>query len=408
MSAQLKSALSGNKPPVRFADLPRTEQLKSVLMQSKRQITSLLEDETKANKFLAASLVVANDPTLRNCSPDSIVQALIGVAMSNLSVDKNIAQCYLVPYKDSCQLQIGYRGWVQLLFRSGWMTKCFPVYKCDVFTMEFDGWNNSVKFTPAIDVRDDADSDWVYENLRGFYVIARNSETNDEYSIFVSKATIEKLRKVSPNQRGADKPQGIWKDWYIEMGSAKALKKLAKSLPIGDSRAVAVALTTDDKNEIGQKIDYSTTIESGLVTEIKNEPQPDPETIVDETTGEISYPEEELPLVAEPKTPAKPDTYALGNVLKAISEAKTQAELEAIHVLIAELDNDAGKTAKDAYTKRAAALKKAGKAPVLDWVAEIKACDDIQILLNLIEEMSDGEQARHKELLDDRLDFLRD
>ena len=76
MSAQLKSALSGNKPPVRFADLPRTEQLKSVLLQSKRQITSLLEDETKANKFLAASLVVANDPTLRNCSPDSIVQAL--------------------------------------------------------------------------------------------------------------------------------------------------------------------------------------------------------------------------------------------------------------------------------------------------------------------------------------------
>lgn len=131
--------------------------------------------------------------------------------------------------------------------------------------------------------------------------------------------------------------------------------------------------------------------------------------VVDITTGEIhSIPEEELPLVADPKTPAKPDSYALGKVLKAISDAKTPEELDAIHVLIAEMDNDAGKTAKDAYTRRSAALKKAGKAPVRDWVAEIKACDDIQILLNLIEEMSDGEQTRHKELLDDRLDFLRD
>ena len=397
MSAQLKSALSGNKPPVRFADLPRTEQLKSVLLQSKRQITSLLEDETKANKFLAASLVVANDPTLRNCSPDSIVQALIGVAMSNLSVDKNIAQCYLVPYKDSCQLQIGYRGWVQLLFRSGWMTKCFPVYKCDVFTMEFDGWNNSVKFTPAIDIRDDADNDWVYENLRGFYVIARNSETNDEYSIFVSKATIEKLRKVSPNQRGADKPQGIWKDWYIEMGSAKALKKLAKSLPIGDSRAVAVALTTDDKNEIGHKVDYSTTIESGLVTEIKNEAEPDTSDIIDESTGEIIDPEE-----------PKPDPYALGKALKQIAEANTLEQLDAVAVGRGQLDNEQSKTVKDAYTKRAAALKKAGKAVIRDWVAEIAAIDDREVLLKLMEEMSDGDQKRHKELLDDRLDFLRD
>jgi phage RecT family recombinase len=415
MSAQLKSALNGNKPPVRFSDLPRTEQLKSVLMQSKRQITSLLEDETKANKFLAASLIVANSPGLRNCSPESIVQALIGVAMSNLSPDSNISQCYLVPYKDQCQLQIGYRGWVQLLFRAGWMAKCFPVYKCDVFAIEFDGWNNKVTFVPAIDVRDDADSDWVYENLRGMYVIARNSETNDEYSIFVSKNTIEKLRKVSPNQRGADKPQGIWKDWYIEMANAKALKKLAKSLPIGDGRAVTVALATDDKNDIGQKIDYTSTIESGVVTEM-NAPisDPQPEETIDEATGEIrTIPEGEPPFVAE--QPHRPDPYALGKALQSIAAAKTQEELEAVHVLIAELDNDTGKTAKDAYTKRAAALKKAAQAlatakPLAerDWKAEIHASHDKHALVGLIGQMTEADQAKHRELLDDRLDFLRD
>jgi len=423
MSAQLKSALiNGNKPPVRLADLPRADQLKAVLLQSKRQITSLLEDETKANKFLAASLVVANDPALRNCSPESIVQSLIGVAMSNLSADKNIGQVYLVPYKDTCTLQLGYRGWVQLLFRAGWMAKCFPVYKCDVFTMEFDGWNNAVKFTPAIDEREDADDNWVYENLRGMYVIARNSETNDEYSIFVSKNTIEKLRLVSPNQKFAkedkDKdrlakglPIGIWKDWYIEMATAKALKKLAKSLPIGDTRQVAIAIASDDKNEIGKKIDYSSTIESGIVTEINDAPiaEPEPEETINEETGEIySIPDDELPFVEPLQTPQKPDPYALGKVLATIREAKTVEEQELVHIAMAELDNEAGKTAKNAFTKRQAALKKEARPVDKNWAFEIESCNEKQALIDQIEIMSDHDQAKFRQLLDEKLDFLRD
>ena len=397
MSAQLKSALSGNKPPVRFADLPRTEQLKSVLLQSKRQITSLLEDETKANKFLAASLVVANDPKLNKCSPESIVQALIGVAMSNLSVDKNIGQAYLVPYKGGVQMQVGYKGWVQLLFRAGWLVKAFPVFDCDEFSMTWDGWDNKTQFSPNLDERDEGDSSWSYSHLRGVFVIARNSDTKDEYSVFISKKVIEKLRLVSPNQDGSSTPQGIWKDWYIEMAIGKAVKKLAKMLPIGDTRQVATALAIDDKNEIGHKVDYSTTIESGVVTEIKNEAEPDTSDIIDESTGEIIDPEE-----------PKPDPYALGKALKQIAEANTLEQLDAVAVGRGQLDNEQSKTVKDAYTKRAAALKKAGKAVIRDWVAEIAAIDDREVLLKLMEEMSDGDQKCHKELLDDRMDFLRD
>jgi phage RecT family recombinase len=403
MSQELKAALNNQKP------LTRADQLKSVLLQSKRQITSLLEDETKANKFLAASLVVANDPALRNCSPESIVQALIGIAMANLSVDKNLGQAYLIGYKNDCTLQLGYKGWIQLLFRAGWLVKAFPVFDCDEFSMAWDGWDNRVQFTPDLDERDEGDSAWSYAHLRGVFVIARNSDTKDEYSVFVAKKVIEKLRLVSPNQRGSITPQGIWKDWYIEMAIGKAVKKLAKLLPVGDTRQVATALAGDDKAEIGKKVDYTSTIESGIVTEIHDAPTAEPETI-DETTGEISYPEEELPLVAD----AKPDPYALGKALKAISEAKTPEELDAIHVQIAGLDNDTGKTAKDAYTKRAAALKKAALAlttakPLAehDWASEINACDDKQVLLNLLGRMTDEEQKHHKELLDDRLDFLR-
>jgi recombination protein RecT len=408
MSQELKNVLNNQKP------LTRADQLKSVLLQSKRQITSLLEDETKANKFLAASLVVANDPALRNCSPDSIVQSLIGVAMANLSVDKNLGQAYLIGYKDQCTLQLGYKGWIQLLFRAGWLVKAFPVFDCDEFNMSWDGWDNRTNFTPDLDERDEGDSAWSYAHLRGVFVIARNSDTKDEYSVFVAKKVIEKLRLVSPSQRGKAAPDGIWKDWYVEMAIGKAVKKLAKLLPVGDARQVATALAADDKSEIGKNVDYTSTIESGVVTEIKEpyQPEPQPETI-DEDTGEIrTIPEGELPFVAEPP---KQDPYALGKALQSIAAAKTQEELEAVHVQIAGLDNDTGKTAKDAYTKRAAALKKAAQAlatakPIAerDWQAEILARHDKQALINLIGQMTEADQAKHRELLDDRLDFLRD
>jgi recombination protein RecT len=412
MSAQLKSALiNGNKPPVRLADLPRADQLKAVLLQSKRQITSLLEDETKANKFLAASLVVANDPALRNCSPESIVQSLIGVAMANLSVDKNLGQAYLIGYKDQCTLQLGYKGWIQLLFRAGWLVKAFPVFDCDEFSMAWDGWDNRVQFTPDLDERDEGDSAWSYAHLRGVFVIARNSDTKDEYSVFVAKKVIEKLRLVSPNQRGATTPQGIWKDWYIEMAIGKAVKKLAKLLPVGDTRQVATALAVDDKAEIGKKVDYSSTIESGIVTEINDAPiaEPEPEETINEETGEIySIPDDELPFVEPLQTPQKPDPYALGKVLATIREAKTVEEQELVHIAMAELDNEAGKTAKNAFTKRQAALKKEARPVDKNWAFEIESCNEKQALIDQIEIMSDHDQAKFRQLLDEKLDFLRD
>lgn len=265
-------------------ELTRADQIKMPLMNVQKQIQSLLGDKDKASKFMAASLLVASDQSLNRCSPESIVQAVVGVAMSDLNIDKNIGQVYLVPYKDSVQLQVSYKGFIQLLFRAGWLVKSFPVYHCDQFDMSFDGWDNKVVFKPSIDERDEGDRDWVLHNLRGIYVVARHAETKDEYSMFVNKTIIEKLRLNSPNQKitqwskpedrkrlEAGLPIGIWADWYIEMAQAKAVKKLAKILPIGDRRAQQI-LAIDDKNEQGIQVDYTRMAETNSDVIITSEP----------------------------------------------------------------------------------------------------------------------------------------
>lgn len=253
----------------------RESQLKHALMGVRKQVESLLGDKSRSDKFMAAALVVSQDRSLAGCRPESITQALVGVAMADLNVDKNVGHCYLIKYGNDVQLQVGYRGFIQLLFRAGWQVKAMPVFKCDYFKMSFNGWDNLVDFEPAFDERDEGNKNWVYENLRGIYTVARNTETKDEVSTFLPKKVIEKLRKVSPNQQNKDAPVGIWADWYVEMATAKAIKKLAKQLPIGDRR-VAAAIAVDDHNDIGRKVDYARTADTGVIVEADPEPSARP------------------------------------------------------------------------------------------------------------------------------------
>jgi recombination protein RecT len=378
----------------------RQNQIKPLLLASQRQITSLLQDEVKAKKFMAASLVVASDQALSKCSADSIVQALIGVAMSDLNIDKNIGHCYLVPYGDSVQLQIGYKGFIQLLFRAGWMVKCFPVYHCDQFSMSFDGWDNKVDFVPNLDDRDEGDKGWVFNNLRGVYVVSRNADTKDEYSTFVSKAVIEKLRLNSPNQRvgkytkpedkkrlDAGLPIGVWADWYIEMAQSKAIKKLAKILPIGDERSQR-ALSADDKSESGSLVDYKSTAESGVVIELN---------ATEKTVSDSS------------------SAPTLDDVLESIASANSKKELDDVLPTIDGLKQMDKRTARKAWLEKDSTYPKetaesqANKAEEkpTDWPIAIKECGDVNTLNALLEDMPEETQIELSDMIDEQFDFLR-
>jgi len=341
----------------------RQAQLKPVLMSAQRQITSLLQDKEKANKFMAASLVIASDQSLNRCSPDSIVQALIGIAMSDLNVDKNIGHAYLVPYGNQAQLQIGYKGFIQLLFRAGWLVKCFPVFHCDTFSMSFDGWDNHVEFEPNIDERNEGDRDWCYQNLRGIYVVSRHAETKDEYSTFINKTVIEKLRLTSPMQKA--QPSGAWKDWYIEMAQAKAIKKLAKILPVGDTRTLTT-LSMDDKTDSGSQIDYKKTAESGVIIEADQEEQPDLQTLTN-----------------------------------AINNAQSESELNKLTDDIRSLSDEDKKTIRAVWTEK---LKQFEQKPSTE--EKIKACTSQNELTALIESLSETEQLELSDLIDESYNRL--
>lgn len=264
---------------------PREQKVKALLASAHKQIKSIIADEKKANRFTAMALTIANSKDLSECSEESIIEALMGVAMLNLSPDKNLGQAYVVPYSTKAgkiaQLQVGYKGYISILDRSGYAVKAFPVYDVDDFSIKIspDGWDETISFQPNYEERDEGNPEWEWEHLKYIVALAKDKRTGDIYKLIMNKKQIDKIRRMSASQKVynqsakkyevSDKPLHIWADFPIEMALKTAIKKLAKTLPLDEFGAKAVAI--DELNDIGKRIDYAKTAETGVIIEAQSE-----------------------------------------------------------------------------------------------------------------------------------------
>jgi recombination protein RecT len=73
-----------------------------------------------AEKLVRVTLLAINtNPTLLTCSPESIYAAMLESARLGLEIGGSLPSAYLVPYKGKAQFQIGYRGMIELVIRTG-------------------------------------------------------------------------------------------------------------------------------------------------------------------------------------------------------------------------------------------------------------------------------------------------
>jgi recombination protein RecT len=99
----------------------------SDLMHSPAVVGKLNEVWTSpqmANSFMSSVISVANgNPQLRKAEPMSIIGAAMVAATMQLQVVPTLGQCYIIPYGNKAQLQVGYLGLIQLCQRSGQFKK---------------------------------------------------------------------------------------------------------------------------------------------------------------------------------------------------------------------------------------------------------------------------------------------
>ena len=216
----------------------REQEARSIVSAKAKQISVLVgKDEAKTSKFMSALVQLSQNKNLIECKVDSIVDVGFQIVQAGLNPNPLFGQAYVVPFKlksgfTVAQLQVGYKGYIQLGYRAGWKFKAVPVYKCDNFDYKFGGFEDDIVLELNYEARNEDDGNWIFKNLVGVIVYAKDK---DDYIVteFVAFKKLEKLRLKSQNQV-KDKLQYIWLDWAEEMYKAKALKYVVTRLPIED------------------------------------------------------------------------------------------------------------------------------------------------------------------------------
>ena len=235
-------------------------------------------DVAKASTFQAAILNMLTDQNLAECSVESIIKNAINIIQLGLNPQKTFGQAYIVPFgsaKDDngfkqAQLQIGYKGFIAIAYRNGWNFRAIAVYKCDKFSIEFNGLSDKIVYKANYEKQNNEDSKWVWENLRGVIVYARDSK-GAEFSEFVPFAKLEKLRLKSQNQKNPNELTFIWAQWAEEMYKAKALKYVATRLPITENMAQAISMENEVyNNENIETVEIISDNSNSLLNEVIN------------------------------------------------------------------------------------------------------------------------------------------
>lgn len=174
-----------------------------------------------ANSFLSSVISVGNGtPKLRKAEPMSIIGAAMVAATMQLQVIPTLGQCYIIPYGNKAQFQIGYLGLLQLCQRSGQFKKILAVPVHEGEYVSGDEFDEDYVFD-----RKQRKSDKVigymakFELLNGFTKVAY-------WDVDKVKAHAQKFSQAL--RSGYDTP---WKSDFDAMAMKTVLKSILKFAP---------------------------------------------------------------------------------------------------------------------------------------------------------------------------------
>lgn len=201
----------------------------------KPKIELILPEKAGVERVLAAAQEICRiNPKLMECTPESIIGAVVQSILLDFPISREMGFCYFVPYGKECQFQIGYKGFAALALRSDRISHFYGhgVYSKDQFSFEY-GLNKDLKHKPAMQVGD---------SLTAVYVVACFQNGQKDF-IVLDRNEVEGLRRR--NKMQGETPIGAWLTDPEQMWIAKAMKRMRRFLPL--TIEAQKAWNTDEK-----------------------------------------------------------------------------------------------------------------------------------------------------------------
>ena len=199
------------------------------------QFANCLGDKTPL--FMASIIdVVSSDQMIQKADPKTVIREALKAATLNLPINKSLGFAYLVPYKGQAQMQIGYKGLIQLAQRTG---KYRHINAGPVFAGEMTGMD---KLTGSIDLSGKKTSDDVIGYFA--YIELMNGFKKTEY--WPKEQVVEHAKRYSQAFKSKFSP---WTTEFDKMATKTVLKSLLSTYGI---MTVEMASAVDQDNATTQ------------------------------------------------------------------------------------------------------------------------------------------------------------
>lgn len=240
-------------------DLVIVQNLKTAgafLEKAKGRLAQVIAKNIDPERLIrVAQLAMSQNPRLLECTAESLLVSLMECGQLGLEPNGVLGDAYLIPYKNGrlsremgrpvyeAQFQIGYRGLVKLVRRSGeiGVVEAVEVYEGDAFEFE-RGLRPILRHRPAPASE--------RGELTHAYAIARYRDGSGEQFEVMDRDQIEMIRRRSKSAE-----DGPWITDYPMMARKTVVKRLTKMLPM--EAAAAAAIERDNLADIGRFVPLS-------------------------------------------------------------------------------------------------------------------------------------------------------
>lgn len=243
--------------------------MKAYIARMKGEIAKALPSVMTPERFTRiVTSAISTTPQLAQTTPQSFLGAMMTAAQLGLEPNTPLGQAYLLPYKNhgklECQFQLGYKGLIDLAYRSGQVTiiQAHEVRENDEFSYSF-GLEPTLHHVPARSDRG---------QVVCYYAMFRTKDGGFGFEVMSRDDVEAHARQYSKSYGNGCSP---WSTNFDEMAKKTVLKKCLKYAPLKSDFVRAVASDETIKTELAADmtevapvdVAYTVDPETGEVTE---------------------------------------------------------------------------------------------------------------------------------------------
>lgn len=238
------SLISKNEEAGNVTNL-KQKSLNILISKMQAQIAKALPSVITPERFTRIVMTaISNNPQLADCTQSSFIGAMMQAAQLGVEPNTPLGQAYLIPYKNhgvlECQFQLGYKGVIDLAYRSGEVSiiDAQAVHENDDFQFEL-GLEPKLKLIPAKSNRGKTVS---------YYAMFKTKQGGYGFQV-MSESDVREFASVKSQayKGGYSSP---WKTDFDEMAKKTVLKKTLKYAPLKSDFVRALAMDETIKTEL--------------------------------------------------------------------------------------------------------------------------------------------------------------